>query len=358
MKEEVVQSKEQKIEALERAIKTLKENKHKIVFYVPDVGEVASAAVYEIYHQHNVLKKNGFETYLLTDNPSYKIPDWLDTDLHNINLVTIGKDDIIMNPEDVIVIPEYYSQIAYELKRESKFSALKVVLLQSVDLMLKGLPNGGNFADFGFDTIITTHKPLKDFFESTSPLKKYEIKTYNPLIPEYFAPPKKEKKLFVSFLSRNRDDITKVVKLFYQQYPQYRWITFEDLSGTTREAFAEKMKHSFCTVWIDKIASFGTTPLEAMACGNVVIGYIPDVLPEYVTDESGLWSKNILDFPKYIANAIEYFIGDGKDISENYKPLLAPYTRKESEKSILNIYKELAKERLDFFNKTIISIKK
>ena len=42
----------------------------------------------------------------------------------------------------------------------------------------------------------------------------------------------------------------------------------------SRKDFAEKLDKSFAAIWIDKISSFGTFPLECMKCKTIPIGII------------------------------------------------------------------------------------
>lgn len=59
------------------------------------------------------------------------------------------------------------------------------------------------------------------------------------------------------------------------------------------------LKDCCLSVWIDNESSFGTFPLESMKCGVPVIGKVPDLMPEWMSEENGVWiaDKNmIVDF--------------------------------------------------------------
>ena len=51
---------------------------------------------------------------------------------------------------------------------------------------------------------------------------------------------------------------------------------------------------------------FGNSAVEAIRCGNIVIGKVPENIPEWMGDENGLkdngvWFTNINDVPKILA---------------------------------------------------------
>jgi len=56
-----------------------------------------------------------------------------------------------------------------------------------------------------------------------------------------------------------------------------------------RVDFAKRLQGNFAAVWIDRIASFGTFPLECMKSGVIPISLVPDIIPEYLIerDENG-----------------------------------------------------------------------
>ena len=53
--------------------------------------------------------------------------------------------------------------------------------------------------------------------------------------------------------------------------------------------FAKRLQSNFAAVWVDRISSFGTFPLECMKCGTIPICLKPDIMPEYMIerDEKG-----------------------------------------------------------------------
>ena len=68
------------------------------------------------------------------------------------------------------------------------------------------------------------------------------------------------------------------------------------MRGLSEQEFAETLKECFLSVWIDDESGFGTFPLESMASGVPVMGKIPNLQPEWMKEENGIWvdDKNLI----------------------------------------------------------------
>jgi hypothetical protein len=62
------------------------------------------------------------------------------------------------------------------------------------------------------------------------------------------------------------------------------------MRNMSNKEFAESLGESCVSVWVDRIAGFGTFPLESMMCETPVIGTLPILRPEWITNENGIWS--------------------------------------------------------------------
>ena len=117
------------------------------------------------------------------------------------------------------------------------------------------------------------------------------------------------KRPVISIVGRNPNEISKIVKLFYSRSPQFGWVTFDSMitdskppSPLRRVDYAERLKKNFATVWVDRISTFGTVPLEAMKAGSIPIGLLPDITPEYLLDEKGEFICEINDWGQVIVD--------------------------------------------------------
>jgi hypothetical protein len=222
--------------------------------------------------------------------------------------------------------------------------------------------------------MITTSQTLKEFVETFYGKNKYDISVYNPSIPEYFKNDGRPQKPVISVIGRNPNEISKLVKLFYSRYPQYSWVTFDPMLTKSkppqpmrRKDFADRLKGNFAAVWVDRIASWGTFPLECMKSGVIPVGLIPDITPEYLLDRDengeinkmkenvGIWSNNFYDLPTLLGEALIKFLDDniGDDLYDNMENIALNYTPEKSEEQIINVYNNLIEERKKVFHSAI-----
>jgi glycosyltransferase involved in cell wall biosynthesis len=74
--------------------------------------------------------------------------------------------------------------------------------------------------------------------------------------------------------------------------------------------FAETLKECFLSVWVDEDSGFGTFPLESMACGVPVIGKVPNLQPDWMTENNGIWVTDKTLMSDYVADFIQNWLED------------------------------------------------
>lgn len=352
------------IEKLKTSIEKIKNKKSKFLFFIAATPNPA-ASIYEIYFHAKTVKNMGYDVKILTDTPTYVAPDWIEKDLTDIPHESMEQAKLTVGPEDVLVIPEIFSNVMEQTK---KLPAIRVALLQSIDYMINALMPGVDWKSFGIEKIITTSQNLKDVIEEFFG-KSYDIKVYNIGIPDYFKSNGELKRPIISIVGRNPNEIAKIIKLFYSKYPQYSWVTFDSMLTDSkppqplrRRDYAERLKKNFAGVWVDRIASFGTFPLECMATGTIPIAIVPDLPPEYILDEKGepkenigVWTRDIFALPLLIGDVITKFLDDsiGNEVIDTMAEIAAKYNQKDAAKQLEEIYQGILTERMEFFQKAV-----
>ena len=131
--------------------------------------------------------------------------------------------------------------------------------------------------------------------------------------------------------------------------------------------FANRLKENFAAIWIDRIASLGTFPLECMKSGVLPICLKPDITPEYllnrdaenkvesIISDTGIWTSDYYDIPTIIAEVILNYLQDGipDSLYESMNNVAEKYTQKNAEEKIKNIYQEILNERINLFENAI-----
>lgn len=361
---ELQQTEPTQIEKLTKSINKIENKKSKFLFFVASSPNPA-ASIYEVYFHATVVKNMGYDVKMLTDSSQYQIPEWIEKKLTNLPHESMEQAKITVGPEDVLVIPEILSSVMEQTKN---LPCIRIGLLQSVDYMINALMPGVDWKSFGVEKVITTSNNLKDIFEEYFG-KSYDIKTYNVGIPDYFKLNSELKRPVISIVGRNPNEISKIVKLFYTKYPHFSWITFDSMltdakppQPMQRKDYAERLKKNFAGVWIDRIASLGTFPLECMAAGTIPIALVPDITPEYILDEDkepkenvGVWTNDIFALPILIGDVITKFLDDtiGEEIITTMAEVATKYNQEDAKKQLEEIYQGFLNERVEFFKRTV-----
>jgi len=377
MSEEVKISAEQaeleKIEKIKISLDKLVNKKSKFLFVVPE-SQSPVASVYEIYFHATVVKNLGYEVIIMVEKGDYVAPTWIEKELTNHPHMSMSDPKLQVGPEDIMVIPEVYSNIMEQTK---KLPCLRIGLLQSVDYMTSSLIPGTDWQSFGIRDVITTSQSLKEWLETFYGADKFDIKTYNIGIPEYFERTSVPQQPVISVIGRNANEISKFVKLFFSKYPQYNWLTFDPMVTKSkppqpmrRVDFAKRLQHNFAAIWIDRIASFGTFPLECMKSGTIPICLKPDIMPEYMIERdekgipvktvegAGVWTENYYDLPVLAGDVLIKFLDDNisPELYDIMESVASKYNQTDSETRLIEIYTELTNKRIALLENAITPI--
>lgn len=338
----------EQIAKLEKAINNMKERTSRIYFITQDTKGNAKGSVRYIYQMAMSLKKNGFNPIILHEKPEYfGVSDWLGEEYMTIEHRSIEGTSLDISPDDLIVIPEIYGFIMDQI---TKLPCGKIVLSQAFDNVFETLQPGQTWAQLGFYKCITTSEKQKELIESV--MRNVSIDVVEPPITDTFKKNQYPPKTIINIHTRDHRDTTNLIKTFYAKFPQYRWITFRDLRGLSESEFAEAMKDSFVSIWIDQTSSFGTFPLESMKMGIPVIGLVPDYLPSWMNEDNGLWVNNKTIIVDVLADFIQNWLEDNLN-PELYvnidKTIEGISTMEKFDNSVVNLFDRIFNTRLTSF---------
>jgi hypothetical protein len=316
---------ETQVSQLKEVIGNLENKNFRMYFFTLDTKGNPTAGIANIYEHVKMLNELGYNACILHEKNDYKlrgdengngVGDWLGEEYAQLPHASIEGQELLITPSDFIIIPEIFSNIMEQVKG---FPCKKIVFLQSYDYLLELLAVGKRWDfDFGFNDVVTTSKKQASYVKSLFPSIKTHIVPVS--IPSYFKPTGKPKTPVVAVLTRNAGEASKLAKSFYLQYPIYKWVTFKELRGLSRENFATQLEKCCLAVWIDDQSGFGTFPLEAIECNTPVIGKMPNMIPEWMenVDENGevsvknngVWTNTTLNIPELIATYLKIWLED------------------------------------------------
>ena len=340
---------QEQILKLEESIHKMRDKKSRIYFIVQDTKGNAKASIRYIYEMAMSLKNNGFNAIILHETPEYfGVTDWLGEEyMTNLDHKSIEGTNLEISPEDLIVIPEIYGFIMDQI---TKLPCGKIVLSQSYDYIFETLQPGQTWTQLGFHKCITTSEKQKEYISST--MRSVSVEVIEPTISEVFEKQEFPPKTIIGVHTRDHRDTVNLIKTFYTKFPQYRWITFRDLRGLSQVEFTNAMKESFASVWIDSISSFGTFPLESMKMGIPVIGLVPNITPEWMNEENGIWINNQNMIVDVIADFIQNWLEDNlnpKLYEEMDVTINKLSTKEKFESEVVELFAKMIDTRADSF---------
>lgn len=364
------------IERIENEISKLKTKDFTLFFFTIDSKNVPSGSLVYTYELALSMKKLGYNVKMLyqIDNEfnSYQIRkqkekgtydpaseqvfcgvgDWMGEEYGELEHINISKENAWeVAPSDFLFIPEAFASLMSQTYIH-KIPCNRYVLLQNFDYVTEFIPFGMQWINFGIRDCVATTDLQANLIKDVMPYVRTHV--INPYIPEYFRKPVEPKKLIVNIISKRQSDAYKVMKLFKWKYPVYEFVTFTDLRNMPRSYYADCLKECAITVWLDPDTPFGYGALEAMRCGNIVIGKVPERIQEWMTDDEGnlidnaIWFENIDTLPDILAEVIGSWMQDKipQVLIDNMEKTNQLYTKKEWDINVDNFVNMIIDNRI------------
>ena len=339
-------------EKVKQSIQNLKDKKSRIYFLIQDTKGNAKASVRLIYQMAKTLLDAGFNPIILHEKKEYSgVVAWLDEEYMSIPHRAIEGQNLEIAPEDFIIVPELFGYVMDQIKN---LPCGKIVFTQNYNHIVETLQPGQNWAQYGFFKCLTTTTKQQEYVETVMRQSSFDI--IKPLITDSFYPKNVPPMPIIGVHTKNQEDTINIIKTFYLKFPQYRWFTFRDLRGLSEKEFANSLRDCFVSVWIDDESGFGTFPLESMASEVPVIGKIPNIQPEWMNDDNGVWITNKTMICDFIADYIQNWLEDNikTELYENMKKTVENYTNKqEFDSTVISLFENYLNVRADSFEQQI-----
>ncbi len=335
------------IKDLEISIKKLENKKNKVMFFVADSKGAPIGSLTYIYGIAYQLKEMGYNVQMLyAENEFVGVGGWLGEKYALLPHYNVTKDILDVSPSDILFIPELYGSIMAKTKT---LHCKKIAILENFGYMTELIPFGATWESMGIHDCITTSEALKTRLNEVFP----NIRTYviRPVIDNLFfdkANEHKLKNLIVNIVSKDERYINSIVKPFKWRHPEYGFVTFRYINGKPRDEFAKYVTEGEITVWIDSETDFGYSALEAMACGNIIVGKIPENEPEWMLEDggdlkkNGIWFYNMRELPDVLANVIGALIHNSipEQLLTEAESTLSNYTQEKQNTDIVRVFEE------------------
>lgn len=363
MAEKKTNSSANAVKKLQNAISKIEKKTFKVMFFVVDSKGAPMGLLSYMYHLAYHLKELGYKVQMLHAEKDFcGVESWLGKKYSSLPHFNIEKDNVDISPCDFLIIPEIYSNVMSQTK---SLPCKRIALLHNFNYLTDTIPMGISWDDLQIrDCIVTTENLKKRIVEAFPDVNASVI---SPAITEDFRKEDgKKKKLLINVIAKNQGDINAILKPFYWKYPIYSWIAFRPVNNLPKEEFADALREGIATIWCDPFTDFGYSALEAMSCGNIVIGKIPENESDWIMNKEGslkdnaLWFYNVKDAPDLIAGVINSFLYNSvpDKIYDEMKDTVEQYTVERQNNEIEKVFGEAFERRkkeletaLEIFNK-------
>lgn len=349
-------SKEETIKLIEKHIEKLNTKDFNVYFLVLDTKGNPSGSLQYIYDTALTLFRKGYNVTMLNlenKDEFVGVSEWLGSEYDEIPHKRLPKtpdealeigENVNIGPSDFLFIPEIFANVMVQTKT---LPCKRVIIMQNYNHLCEFMPVGVTPFNLNIDDIITTTETQENI-----------AKDYFPGIHTYVVPPKiktkfrnnnKPKKLHFNIVARNQSDVNRIIKPFYWKYPIYKWVTFRDLRTVTQDVFADALRESAFTIWVDDKTNFGYSALEAMRSGSIVLAKVPEKLTDWNIEETEegkkltdacIWFDDIDSLPRMIASLVRTWTMDEipDSVYEGLKTFNDVYTKEQQEEAIDNVY--------------------
>lgn len=285
-------NKEEMLKTLEENISKLKDKTFNVYFYILDTKGNPNPSLEYIYQTALMLQKKGYNVTMLHQEKDFVgVEDWMGEEYAKIKHANIEKDNVNVSPSDFLIIPEIFANVMSQTK---DLRCKKVVLVQDYKNIPEFMPVTKTMTDFGIiDAIATTEK-------NANMVQKYfpgvRTSIVSPAIMPVFRKNENPQKLVINIISNDVQEIHRIMKPFYWENPLYKWVSFRDIRGLSKEDEAEALRGAFATIWINDKNEFASALLEALSCGTIVLAKVPEKPADWMLDDNGNLTESIIWF--------------------------------------------------------------
>ncbi len=308
------------------------------ILYVSRDTPFPAGGVRTIYHHVSHLVKNGFPAFIVHTKPGFR-PSWFEPDIPILYL----QGDFTVYPEDIIVIPEDHRAA---LKAFKDINVRKLIFCQNHFYVFQGIQSDETWEDYGISGIFCSSTIISDFISTVFGYADVPVVPY--AIPlDVFKP--LNKKLQIAYMPRKRGFEIDFIKPFFNKisgaYRNVPWVSIDDLNE--REV-ADILGESAIFLSTSQYEGFGLPPIEAMACGCIVVGYHGYGGLDYARNNNGFWCEegNVIECAWTLTKALELLEKNEDQISilqEQALETANQYNFKRQERELLDFWNRFSR---------------
>lgn len=233
-----------------------------------------------MYRHVEILKNAGFDACVVQHQNGFQAK-WFKSDVP----VLYADGGLALGPEDWAVIPEDHSGALEGLRR---VACRKAIFCQGHYQIFEYIPPASSWSDYGATTVLVSSLPIRDFVRSVFDIEPAYIPLSLDL--DLFRPGTDLRILQLAFMPRKGAQHLRMIQaLIHHRAPDLRDVPWIAIDGYRETEVAAILRRSAFFLATGFREGFGLPPLEAMACGAMVVGFRAGGGAEYARQDNGFW---------------------------------------------------------------------
>ena len=198
-------------------------------------------------------------------------PTWFDS-----TAPLIEPQKLQHNPSQIFIIPEDQPEL---LRQLAPWPQKKFIYCQNHFYVPRGLLEASCYSDCGAVGILCASQTIMDYAARRLPkLTRYLLSSY--VDDQLFRP--RPKKRQIVFIPRKRPvEAAFLYDSFRARFPQHHNVPWVPLQDQPEKVVAAAMGESEIFLALNRLEGLGVTPMEALACGCKVVGFLGSAAQEY-----------------------------------------------------------------------------
>jgi glycosyltransferase involved in cell wall biosynthesis len=132
------------------------------------------------------------------------------------------------------------------------------------------------------------------------------------------------------------------------------------MKNISQTDFSKFLKESFVSVWVDRESGFGTFPIESMISNTPVIGVVPNLKPDWMNENNGIWTYSFNEIIDILANFAQNWLEDNinEELYTKMSETGEKYQNKESfDNKIESLFVDYFNVRKEMFSQQLEKLK-
>jgi glycosyltransferase involved in cell wall biosynthesis len=269
------------------------------IFYLCHDISRPAGGVRTIYLHVDHLLEEGFKASVAHFTPGFNI-EWFPSKVPIIDAskgLQLTSEDWVVFPEDLFKTLEAFRDV----------NCHKAILCQNHFYIFDAMPVHRRWSDYGVEKVLVTSSEIKKYVQRVFGIEG----VYIPYAIDHklFSPNSGKRHFQIAYMPRKGWwNIQQARGMLWHRRPDLREIPWVPIDGISEDQVAKIFQQSTFFLSTSYREGFGLPPVEAMACGCIVIGFTGGGGREYATRRNGFWVED--EDSIGMAKTLERVLGD------------------------------------------------